>query len=169
MKDIIINMSTIFEKIRNYETDKLWTHIIIHHSLTKDGLVVDFTAIKKYHMEVMGWSDCGYNWLIEYVNNQLTYIEGRPMTVFGAHTKGMNHCAIGICLVGNYDMFEPSHVQLFYLASLCRELMHKFDIPIYNVLGHRSFAEKSCPGELFNMVKLRNYISGNTKAYFENT
>jgi len=165
MKDIIINMCTVFEKIRNYKTDKIWTHIIIHHSLTKDGLVVDSEAIKKYHIEVKGWIDCGYNWLAENVNNEMAYIEGRLMTMYGAHTKGMNHCAIGICLIGNYDIVEPTHLQYFYLASLCRELMRKFGIPIYRILGHRSFSAKSCPGELFNMVKLRNYIEGNTQKY----
>lgn len=76
------------------------TKLIIHHSLTKDGQVADWGAIRKYHMEVNGWDDIGYHWGIERVGNGVVLQTGRPETMVGAHTKGMNDQSIGICVVG---------------------------------------------------------------------
>jgi len=36
------------------------THVVIHHSLTKDGQAVSWGAIERFHRETQGWSDVGY-------------------------------------------------------------------------------------------------------------
>jgi len=164
-------MDNIFDIIKNYKGNMTWRYIIIHHSLTRDRQVVDFEAIRRWHKgEIPGspykFEDIGYNAVIENVKGVLTIYNGRSLDIKGAHTRGRNHDAIGICLVGNYDIIEPTHDQYFILSSLCRYYKDKFDIPTRNILGHRSFSSKSCPGELFNIVRLRNYIKGDTKKYF---
>ena len=167
---MIDKMLNIYETIRCYKGSKKWEYIIIHHSQTKDRITADWEAIRRWHTgQIPGspykWDDIGYHFGLESVNEVLTYQIGRSLDIFGAHCRGRNHDGLGICLIGSYDDNAPTHEQYFAMSSLCRYLMEKFDIPIHNVLGHRSFSEKSCPGELFNIVKLRNYIKGEISKY----
>jgi N-acetyl-anhydromuramyl-L-alanine amidase AmpD len=75
----------------------------------------------------------------------------------------MNDIALGICVVGNFDLAEPTHQQYFMLSALCRELMRRFDIPRHGISPHWAFADKTCPGRRFDMLKLRDYCSGSTQ------
>jgi hypothetical protein len=130
-----------------------WEGIMIHHSLTKDGVVKDWDAIKRYHIETMGWKDIGYHLGIEWVFDHYEYQIGRPLNMPGAHCKenGQNTKTIGICLVGNYDLAPPSKEQLKLLGKLCRELMAAYKINIENIRFHRQYATyKSCPGTLLS-------------------
>src|SRR5262245_44324547 len=101
------------------------THIVIHHSQTKDTKTVDWDAIKKYHKETNGWSDIGYHYGIESVDGVLAMRVGRPPDVPGAHCKDleMNKKSLGVCLVGNYDLVTPSADRLKALADLVKALM----------------------------------------------
>ena len=87
------------------------TRAVIHHTATKD---VSIDVIRKYHVEVKGWDDVGYHYLIRENGNVEV---GRPLTM-GAHAKGRNH-TIGIALTGK-DFF--SIFQIISLNKLLREL-----------------------------------------------
>jgi len=173
-------MSNIFEYITNFRTPIIWKKIIIHHSLTKDGNAADSDSIKLWHTGKIGSSDhlkpdynpyiqnpmldVGYHAFIELVNGQLEYRIGRPLDMPGAHTKGQNDFSIGICCVGNFDLAEPSAELYDKTVILCRAFMARFGIARHYVLPHWAFADKSCPGYQFNILKLRNLISGNAPA-----
>jgi hypothetical protein len=141
---------------------KNWTHIIEHHSFTKDGQIKDTTGIWKYHTSYRIDGNAvskevfydrlknkkgttfelpdltiGYNALIEEVNNQIVVYSGRPLTMNGAHTKLWNTRAIGICWIGAFDSTEPSSDKYEVYAITTKKYMKVFDIPIQNVLGHR--------------------------------
>jgi len=148
-------------------------YVCIHHSLTKDGLVVDTVAIRRYHKEVMGWSDIGYHWLIEDVNGVTTLQVGRPRTMPGAHCKeaGMNQRSFGICVVGNFDLAPPPLRTLHYLRDFVWAIMVNYAIPVQKVIGHREAGlmagfdwrkgqYKSCPGKLFPLAGLRLLLTG---------
>lgn len=142
-------------------------HIIVHHSLTKDGDTVSWQAIRRYHTETLGWSAIGYQLGLEILNGNYEILMGRMLDQNGAHCsqEGMNRRSIGICCVGNFD--EAGQVETFenrgglmLLARLVRSLMNIFSIQQENVLPHRHFATyKSCPGEKFPMNKLKSIIS----------
>jgi N-acetylmuramoyl-L-alanine amidase len=136
--------------------------IVIHHSLTEDGAVKDWDAIRRYHIETNGWKAIGYHIGLEEVDGKLVVQQGRPVGSIGAHCKGFNARSVGICLVGNYDREAPSDDRLFLLASVCRELQRLYGIHADQVIGHReSYAligkpvEKSCPGKLFDLDSFR--------------
>ncbi|MCK9583171.1 MAG: peptidoglycan recognition protein family protein [Endomicrobiales bacterium] len=163
---------------RNYlltSPSRAWQSIILHHSATSDSKINNWEQIRQWHTGKTGSSDpkspnynsyiakpdldIGYHFGLEMINGRLEYQIGRPMTMQGAHTVGKNETAIGICLIGNYNNVEPTKEQYFLLASLVRDLQRRFKIAIYNVLGHTNFADKTCPGKLFNLTKLKyDYI-----------
>ena len=67
----------------------------------------------------------------------------------------MNTKAIGICVVVNYDLEAPKYGQYWMLACLCRDLMRDFGIPMTNIMPHKDFAPKTCPGKMFSMDRLK--------------
>jgi len=135
-----------------------WTHIIIHHSLTEDGQTVNWQAIRRYHIIDQGWADIGYHYGVEWIHRGYEILVGRPLSMDGAHTLGMNDKAIGICVVGNYDVQYPMAAMIVKLVPLVRDLCEIFSIPKENVQGHRDYAAKSCPGKNFNLDLIRQEL-----------
>ncbi len=79
------------------------THLIVHHSAgsnSSSDWAARVRSIWNYHVNSNGWSDIGYNYLID--PNGVIY-EGRGNNILGAHFSGMNTGTMGICLIGNYD------------------------------------------------------------------
>ena len=151
-------------------------YIIIHHSLTKDGEVVDWEAIRRYHVDVKGWSDIGYHYGVERVGKHLLLQVGRPESQTGAHTKEMhmNSKSLGVCVVGNFDLAPPGLEIMRFLSEICRRKVAEYGIPVNAVLGHREVGTmagynwrigqyKSCPGRHFNMDLLRQMVGGELK------
>ena len=147
-------------------------YIICHHSLTKDSGTVSWQAIRRYHMETLGWDDIGYHFGIEFIGrngrkakvlrqDHYEILTGRMLDQKGAHCKqnSMNHKSIGICFVGNFDLYKPPHEMWILALKLVRSLTKVFNIPRKNVRGHHEFASyKTCPGLSFNMEKFRDQL-----------
>ena len=125
--------------------------IIIHHSLTKDSQTVSWGAIRRYHIETMGWDDIGYQWGIELVNDHYEILMGRRPDQIGAHTIGQNDESIGICVVGNYDIDPVPNTLKEAIQKLLTWLIIEYKIPSKAIYGHCQFAPKTCPGK--NMME----------------
>jgi N-acetylmuramoyl-L-alanine amidase len=133
-------------------------YIVIHHSLTKDGLVVDWNAIRNYHIKTNGWIDIGYHYGIENVNGEYLIQLGRPDWAQGAHCKeqGMNNKGIGVCVVGNYDLGPPPKEAMDLLVILVSDLCAKYRLSESRIVTHNQYAPyKSCPGNKFPMDELQ--------------
>jgi len=160
-----------------------WTHIIVHHSATVDGREHNWGAIRRYHMSYRidgtsvtveeferclaakdgvrferPWSDIGYHYGIERVGDSFMVFIGRPLDRPGAHCVGMNHCAIGICCVGNYDLGPPPEEMVDLLVGLIRKLCVQFGIPVENIKRHSDYANKTCPGTQFDLAPIRERV-----------
>lgn len=134
--------------------------IIVHHSATRDSGTVSWGAIRNYHRQTNGWRDIGYHAGIELVGSQYVVQQGRPITVPGAHTVGQNQRSLGFCFVGDYDAVAPEERMLEQaarevLAPWCKQ----FGLPVTAIFGHRDYAEKTCPGKLFDVDALRDLVA----------
>lgn len=130
--------------------------IILHHSLTKDSGTVSWQAIRKYHCIDLGWSDIGYHYGIEKVNDRYEILLGRMLSIQGAHTKEANKNSIGICMVGNFDDTQVSFAQWLLCLKLVKDLLITFNIPCNAVYGHNEFNPgKTCPGRYWDMQAFR--------------
>lgn len=138
------------------------THIVIHHSLTKDGDTVSWGAIQDYHTITLGWNDIGYHAGVELINGRYYALVGRDINVRAAAVKeqDMNGKALHVCCVGNYDLIPPPQAMLAVLIErILKPWMDSFEIPVFNIMAHHDFAPyKSCPGTQFNMIALRGLI-----------
>lgn len=131
-----------------------WTHVLIHHSASPDHDGLDFDEIRKYHLNVNNWQDIGYHFLMEQADGMVIVVQGRPLTMTGAHSPGMNDKAIGVCVVGNFEITEPSPTIIEALVD--RVLVPQcriWNIPAVNIHGHRDHRKTLCPGEhLYNAL-----------------
>lgn len=135
---------------------KKW-HIVLHHSLTKDGRTVSWNAIKNYHINKLGWIDVGYHFGIELVDDQFQIFTGRPLGTVGAHTKesAMNQKSIGICFVGNYDLYDVPDAMydtsINLITGLCKSTRCSSNL----IFTHHQFAHyKTCPGTRFDLGRV---------------
>ncbi len=129
--------------------------IILHHSATADSETVSWGAIRRYHVNECAWGDIGYHFGIEYVGGDPEILIGRMPDQDGAHTKGENQRALGICFVGNFDTHTPSDAIWQAGLKLVRWLCAQYGIPYQKVYGHNAFANKTCPGTMFSVEKFR--------------
>ena len=126
--------------------------IIIHHSATKDGTTFSWSAIKRYHVNELGWLDIGYHAGVELVDDDYFVMFGRPWDMAGAHTIGQNDWSLGLCFVGNYDEVEPDADMLLAGASIVKLWRRMYDIPVSEIHRHSEYQNKTCPGTLFPWI-----------------
>jgi hypothetical protein len=148
------------------------THLIVHHSAgtsSSNDWPAVVRAIYTLHTQSNGWSDIGYNWLID--ANGVVY-QGRAWwqntndNVLGAHFCGKNSNTMGVCVMGTYTSVSPTEAAKTSLAEI---LAYKADerninpfgsgyhaasgLTLNNISGHRNGCATECPGtNLYNQL-----------------
>ncbi|MGB0177038.1 MAG: N-acetylmuramoyl-L-alanine amidase, partial [Owenweeksia sp.] len=123
------------DSIPDYTTP---THIIIHHSAgssVSNNWPAVVKAIWDFHVKTNGWSDVGYNWLID--PNGVIY-EGRGDSVLGAHFSCMNSGTTGICMLGNFETAQPTFSMISSLSYLAAWESCTENIPPMDTRWHAS-------------------------------
>lgn len=116
-------------------------------------------GIYAYHTQSRGWSDIGYNFLVDRFGR---IWEGRyggvDRPVVGAHTLNYNDYAFAMSAIGNYDTKQPSKaiVQAYGALFAWKLSLHGVDASstkqwvgskyFQAVNGHRDAASTACPG-----------------------
>ncbi len=138
------------------------SHLIIHHS-AGTNVSADWAAVVRsiwnYHVNSNGWSDIGYNWLVD--PNGIIYI-GRGDQILGAHFCGKNGQTLGTCMLGDFTTATPAAEAITSLQGLlawkvCAENIHPLSATFHpqsaaflpNISGHRDGCNTSCPGNAF--------------------
>lgn len=147
---------------------------LVHHtagtnSYARSDVPEIIRGIYAYHVEAMGWTDIGYNFLVDRYG---TIYEGRwggiDKAVIGAHTEGFNSKSTGIALIGNFSSAGPTSESSDALTSLLAWKLdvHHIDpngrtavvsagndtypagqeVVMRNVSGHRDALATACPG-----------------------
>lgn len=108
------------ESIRNKSSLRYGTISagFVHHTVnandyTEDQVPAIIRSIYAYHVKSRGWSDIGYNFLVDRFGR---IWEGRyggiDKPVVGAHTLNYNDYAFAMSAIGNYDVQQPSDAML---------------------------------------------------------
>lgn len=154
-----MNLRQLRQYLKEEKLSRKISSIILHHAVSTDTERNNWTAIERFHKEVNNWSKIGYHFGIEKDNGELVYRVGRDMNEIGAHCRGNNSESLGICMVGNFDIDEPSLEKYFYLAYLCDELLNIASLNILNIKPHWNYNQwKTCPGARFSIPILRKCI-----------
>jgi uncharacterized protein (TIGR03437 family) len=147
------------------------THLIVHHTAGSNSSS-DWAAVVRsiwnFHIFTNGWSDLGYNYLID--PNGVIY-EGRSGgdDVLGAHFSCQNSGTMGVALLGTFTSVQPTAAALNSLKEIlswkadqrnidpaASSFHNGMQAPLANISGHRdgnglarSCTATECPGEMF--------------------
>ncbi len=136
----------------------------VHHTVNANDYSRDevpglLRSIYAYHTQSRGWSDVGYNFLVDRFGR---IWEGRyggvDRPVVGAHTLGYNDYSFAMSAIGNFDVTQPSSamVQAYGALMAWKLSLHGVDaadssqvvgpdtFPAIN--GHRDAGQTACPG-----------------------
>ena len=127
--------------------------ITIHHEgsakpnndTTPAQVSATLRLIQSQHRKRMGAGDIGYHFIIDRTG---TIWQGRDWQYQGAHTSGANSNNLGVMLLGNFEIQQPTGQQLQSLQNLVRSLvrLHRLN-PRTDIYGHSDFCNTQCPGK----------------------
>lgn len=152
---------------RHEPENTLWsrrTLFVVHYSGANPHQTV--RSIQDYHMDVRGWNDIGYNFLVDRLGR---LYEGRGWDAIGAHAAGYNTIGLGVCVIGldhpGVTDFPPavrSAVRWVYdEANRHRRYAVGANAAKLQPRGHRDLGHTDCPGdELYSWVRAGMPLSG---------
>lgn len=142
---------------------------IVHHTAgsnnyTPDQVPAVLRGIYEFHVKDRGWSDIGYNFLVDKWGRVW---EGRyggtSRAVVGAQASGFNQVTMGISLMGDYYNVDPSPAAIDAITRTIawKASIHGFDPRgtfswkggVYrNISGHKDVGNTDCPGRVYNFI-----------------
>ena len=163
----------------NTLTPTVPTHLIVHHSFSPGNDITDWVAavrgIWNYHVNSNGWSDIGYNWLIDpkgVIYQGRAWVDTNDNTQ-GAHFCGYNGRTMGVCMLGDFNSITPTDAALRSLVRLLAYRAFTNGINprgvsfhqgssrnLNNISGHRDGCSTDCPGNILypQLPTLRNRV-----------
>jgi len=135
------------------------THIMLHHSLTRDGQTVSWGAIRRHHVGTRSFREIGYHYGVELVGDHYEVLMGRSELdpAVACPEEEMNARALHVCCVGNFDDAPPPSAMLEAVVGLViLPAMVEYGLPPERIIGHRDIdPTRTCPGSLFDLEIVR--------------
>lgn len=141
--DIISRAEWNARKPKNRDTTT-WsrrTEFVVHHS--EGPVTQSVRSIQDFHMDGNGWSDVGYNFLVDHKGR---IYEGRGWLTVGAHAKDHNTSGIGVCVIGR-DGKDITEAAKRSVRALYDEACRKAGRTLARK-GHGDVNSTSCPGSV---------------------
>lgn len=162
--------------------------IVIHHTARSPvtdsyaDVVTELLDIYKFHTVNRGRGDIGYNYIIWPNGEIFEWRVGGPSAV-AAHAVNNNGGSIGISLMGNFDLTEPSPAQLDATIQLTTRLAQQYSIDVYkqvmyheasneepyiadhtddSLVWHKDTGDTACPGKNLykKLTTIKSQVSG---------
>ena len=118
--------------------------IHIHHTASGNGyrrkdVPGIIQGFYRYHTKSLGWSDIGYNVLVDRFGRAWVGRRGGlAKRTRGAHTLGFNHASTGIAVIGTYTNRAPSQKSVRMVARLAAWQLDRHDSPARGKVQVRS-------------------------------
>lgn len=129
------------------------SQLVVHHTVSANS-ASDWAATVRgfydYHVNTLGWSDIGYNWLVA---PDGTIFQGRAhrpngnTNVRGAHAGGHNSYTMGLSYIGTYSNVNPTQAAFESGAQVLAWKAEERGIDPSLIRGHRNYKQTSCPGD----------------------
>ncbi|NHC24656.1 hypothetical protein G6553_15940 [Nocardioides sp. IC4_145] len=144
-------------------------HTVNSNSYSREEVPALIRGMYAYHTQSLGWSDLGYNFLVDRFGRiWMGRAGGAAKNVRGAHTLGFNHNSAGVSVIGNFDQVKPPSAVIAAIArvaawkldqygrdplgrvTITSEGSDKFrsgrSVTLPVIDGHRDTNDTSCPG-----------------------
>lgn len=136
----------------------------VHHTVNANDYTADevpgiIRGIYSYHTRTRGWSDVGYNFLVDKYGR---IWEGRAggvdRAVVGAHTQGYNQYSFAMSAIGNFETARPTSAMVNAYAQLFAWKLSLHGVSASDtsqvlagkrfqaINGHRDAGSTACPG-----------------------
>ena len=99
--------------------------------------------IQRFQMARRRMGDIAYHYIVDRAGRAW---EGRPLAWQGAHVRDNNEHNIGVMVMGNFDLQEPTRTQVLSLERLLRLLRNRHRVPSWRLHTHRELVASRCPG-----------------------
>jgi hypothetical protein len=143
----------------------------VHHTANSNGygrhdVPALLRGIYRYHTHHLGWSDVGYNFLVDRFGRIWTgRAGGAQLPVRGAHTLGFNATSTGIAVIGNFETATPSSAVLDAIASLAAwKLGHYRRDPLGLARVWSEGSDKDRPGRTVSLPVIDGHRNTNDTA-----
>lgn len=143
--------------------------IMLHHSAVSYKRNNDqFNANNEYHRAAWNFKSSlgyylGYNYEIS-VSGIIRQARKDGEKTASCYQNNMNNGkCIHICMDGHFDIEKPKPNQIFALRDLLNNLCEKYNLQKQDIVLHRDYANKSCPGMNIDLNFIRSLVKNKHK------
>ncbi len=155
-----VSFAEFEQHLNNLRMPRMIDEVIVHH--TEEPRAAQYRGlstiqgVRRYHMQVRGWSDNGYHIMIA-PNADIWLC--RPLERAGGHCLGHNAHSVGLSYIANFDAEDPrSYGGMVTGQRVVQAVLKRFGLGVKAVHFHREFADKTCPGMKLDLTTYRKEV-----------
>ncbi len=157
-----LTLTECLQYIRGAQVSRRIYSVIIHHTWRPTAAqyrgLSTVQGVRRYHMQVRGWSDNGYHFMIGPPGD---IFRCRPLSRAGAHCRGQNQHSVGLAYIADFDQENPAEYRGLQVGQKVVEaLLERFELAPDDVYFHRDYADKTCPGTRLDRDEYRRQVAG---------